>query len=416
MKRSRLVHVLPFGLLIAYLLAGCTARVPAGSPSSVALASDVTAVSTAETVPSATVTSVLRRTAVPADLAGVWSTTTAAIRPSVTLTLPATATAAVTALATPTPLAPSITLAQSSNLRAGPGTNYPVVGGTHAGDVLIILARDTAGDWWQVPGGWVFAGLGQANVPAARVPVATNIPPAPTAIRTPSPAPPATPTRQSAVISTALPAPAQVDTVILGQDTQYPVRAQRVIGWGYELVDASEQYDLVVHRDVYGVMAHKAWESLFSRHPRGIRITLIDPIRLDDCRRSWGSNPALAPIPLAHRNRGRCDDLVLPGGFGDGEGGGIAMGCAWDDPDSPVHVESDPEECFIAVLSPGPHLTDITVTASVVGYNWVKAGMSSQMTPDLAASPFSPLLGQAYREGDQWRWRDPYLEVAATPR
>jgi hypothetical protein len=186
--------------------------------------------------------------------------------------------------------------------------------------------------------------------------------------------------------------PALVDTVVLGQDTKYPVRARRVIGWGYELVDASDQYDLIVHRDVYGVMAHKAWDSLFQCHQHGIRITLIDPIRLDECRRSWGSNPALAPIPLSHRNRGRCDDLVLPGGFGDGRGAAIAVGCAWDDPDTPIRVPVDPEKCYLTVLSSGPNLTDITVTASVVGYNWVKAGMSSQMTPDLAASPFSPLL------------------------
>jgi hypothetical protein len=318
-----------------------------------------------------------------------------------------------TATATATPVVPAITLNQTSNLRAGPGTNYPVVGAVHAGEVLRILARDPGGNWWHVPSGWVFAALGTASEAADQVPVAGNIPPAPSPTRTPAPLSSATPTQPTTAVPTSSPALAQLDTVVLGQETKYPVRTRRVIGWGYELVDASNQYDLIVHRDVYGVMAHKTWDSLFQRHQRGIRITLIDPIRLDECQRSWGSNPALAPMPLSHRNRGRCDDLVLPGGFGDGQGAGIAVGCAWDDSDSPVHVQTDPEECFIAVLSPGPHLTDITVTASVVGYNWMKAATSSQMTPDLAAAPFSPLLGQAYREGDQWRWRDPYLEIVA---
>ena len=32
-------------------------------------------------------------------------------------------------------------------------------------------------------------------------------------------------------------------------------------------------------------------------------------------------------------------------------------------------------------------------------------------TPDFSRPPFTPPLGEAYCEGDQWRWRMPYLEV-----
>ena len=35
--------------------------------------------------------------------------------------------------------------------------------------------------------------------------------------------------------------------------------------------------------------------------------------------------------------------------------------------------------------------------------------------PDFGRPPFTPLLGEAYREGDQWRWREPYLEVEKRP-
>ena len=413
MQRSHFVNVLLFGLIQACLLAGCAPQVTPGPTGGARLEPAVAASATRPaTVPAFTSNPTPTTEAIVTAAGQKIPASATALSASATATrtsLPPTATA--TAVAAQTPVVPSIRLDQASNLRAGPGTSYPIVGTARAGEVLMILARDPAGNWWQVQGGWVCAALGLATVSDAQLPVASNIPPAPSPTRTPSPAPAATATQTATTVPTALPSPGIVDTVVLGQETKYPVRARSVIGWGYELVDASDQYDLIVHRDVYGVMAHKAWDSLFQRHQHGIRITLIDPIRLDECRRFWGSNPALAPIPLSHRNRGRCDDLVLPGGFGDGQGAGIAVGCTWDDPDSPVHVQTDPEECFIAVVSPGPHLTDISVTASVVGYNWVKAGSSSQMTPDLAAEPFSPLLGQAYREGDQWRWRDPYLEV-----
>jgi len=32
-------------------------------------------------------------------------------------------------------------------------------------------------------------------------------------------------------------------------------------------------------------------------------------------------------------------------------------------------------------------------------------------TPDFSQHPFMPLLGEAYCEADQWRWRQSYLEV-----
>jgi len=39
---------------------------------------------------------------------------------------------------------------KSANLRQGPGTNYAVVGGAEAGDVLELLGRNEAGDWLYV--------------------------------------------------------------------------------------------------------------------------------------------------------------------------------------------------------------------------------------------------------------------------
>lgn len=45
-------------------------------------------------------------------------------------------------------------------LRQGPGTNYAVVGGTTAGQELEIVAKNAAGDWYQLADGrWIFAAL-----------------------------------------------------------------------------------------------------------------------------------------------------------------------------------------------------------------------------------------------------------------
>lgn len=72
-----------------------------------------------------------------------------------------------------------------ANLRAGPGTNYPRIGGAKAGQVIEIVARNPAGDWYQLTSGaWIFGNLVE-NAP--NVPVVTNIPTPPGA--TPGPVP-----------------------------------------------------------------------------------------------------------------------------------------------------------------------------------------------------------------------------------
>ena len=69
-----------------------------------------------------------------------------------------------------------------------------------------------------------------------------------------------------------------------------------------------------------------------------------------------------------------------------------------------------PQECFITITADGPHVTDAVVAATITAQNMLVAGYADR-TPDFSRPPFTPLLGEAYREGDQWRWRIPYLEV-----
>jgi hypothetical protein len=58
---------------------------------------------------------------------------------------------------------------RNANLRQGPGTTYPIVGGVTAGQALDIVARNEAGDWYQLADGrWIFAALVD-GAPAAGV-------------------------------------------------------------------------------------------------------------------------------------------------------------------------------------------------------------------------------------------------------
>lgn len=62
------------------------------------------------------------------------------------------------------PLSPAatgnVTVKRNANLRQGPGTSYAIVGGVTAGQTLEIVARNAAGDWYQLADGkWIFAAL-----------------------------------------------------------------------------------------------------------------------------------------------------------------------------------------------------------------------------------------------------------------
>lgn len=61
---------------------------------------------------------------------------------------------------TPTSRASGPSASANANLRAGPGTNYDVVGGVAAGDALDIIGRNEAGDWYKLTdGSWIAAFL-----------------------------------------------------------------------------------------------------------------------------------------------------------------------------------------------------------------------------------------------------------------
>ncbi len=97
-------------------------------------------------------------------------------------------------LQTPTP-APQSKVNSGANLRGGPGTTFPVIGGLPAGSLVEVKSRTESGDWLQLASGaWIAAFLID-NAPS-RLPIATNIPVLPTPTFTPVPVVTPTPTTQ----------------------------------------------------------------------------------------------------------------------------------------------------------------------------------------------------------------------------
>ncbi len=115
---------------------------------------------------------------------------------------------------TPVPVAAAgATANRSANLRGGPGTSYPIVGGVTSGQVLEIVGRNQAGDWYQLASGaWIAAFLvnnAPSNLPVAAEPAAPA--PTPTAVvvePVPVAPPPAAPTPTPVPQQVEPPAPA----------------------------------------------------------------------------------------------------------------------------------------------------------------------------------------------------------------
>lgn len=103
--------------------------------------------------------------------------------PRPTATPPPTATPLPTATPVPTPAPVTARTNGAVNVRAGPGTAYPILGQAPTGTTFVIQGQNSAGTWWQVcclgeKSGWVLAELLAAAGPV-NAPVITDIPPPP---------------------------------------------------------------------------------------------------------------------------------------------------------------------------------------------------------------------------------------------
>lgn len=86
---------------------------------------------------------------------------------------------AATTTPIPTDVPIGATALDVANLRGGPSTEFPIVGSTVAGQPLVIVARNPAGDWYQLgDGSWIAAFLvvgAPSDVAVVDVPVSAPV-------------------------------------------------------------------------------------------------------------------------------------------------------------------------------------------------------------------------------------------------
>ena len=198
-------------LTLLLILSGCGFSFgPAGpEPTAAAPTSEPRAL-----VPTFTPSPVAPPTATPAPLPP--TDTPAPAEPAVEPTpeTPPTATAA--------PQAKLIVNNQAVNARSGPGTTYGLVGSAEANQTFDIVAKNPAGDWWQVccingQQAWIFGQLARTEN-ADAVAVAADIPAPPVVAVQPTPPPAAPPAAPTPVPQVAAPPPSSDPCAGIGDD------------------------------------------------------------------------------------------------------------------------------------------------------------------------------------------------------
>ncbi len=143
----------------------------------------------------------------------------------------------------PTPLAITFRVRAQSNVRAGPGTNYGIVGSQQEGDTVRPIARTSDGQWLELgPGWWIFASLVEGDL--SSLPINRNV----TVVQIADSAPTSTPTPVAEQIQ-PLPSPTLRVDLILPAVLEVRVRVESEV-WagpdtGYEPVGSQQEGDTV---------------------------------------------------------------------------------------------------------------------------------------------------------------------------
>lgn len=288
---------------------------------------------------------------------------------------------------------PAVTVLRAANLRGGPGTAYPIIGGARPQQTLAVTGR--ANGWYQVRAGgrpaWIAGFLVTPNAAARQAPVVMSLPARPPA------------KAQVAAQGAAQPLP---ELVVLGADTVYPVRAQLVRGWHYEFVDRSTGYDIVVQRDVFGMLSNQIAQDNYRRQRAPaplpdyvLRIVLVDAQRHPDpaCA-GWGwvgdRNTTLGDPLGLNQQPCRVQHALWPNG--DGQGATLLVGSHYDGN-------------TVAVGAYGPTGADWSTTYFAESITW-PGHLGPADRPDFTLPLYAP-LGQAHKEAGRWVWVDPFVQI-----
>ena len=200
----RRTHNLLLILVAAFTLTGCRSLAPrmAGPQftgeivASAAIAGGAPATEvmiTPTRVASATSTPTASPTYTMSSTASIQPTATPSATASASPTQPApTTTPAPTVTPTPaataTPEPPAVMVESAANVRSGPSTAYPIIGGVRVGQRLPVIGQ--YGDWWQITltgrTGWIWGALVTPNAAAQQAPQVKDLPPLPPTL-TPAP-------------------------------------------------------------------------------------------------------------------------------------------------------------------------------------------------------------------------------------
>ncbi len=399
-------------ILVAVALAACLPGSAQVARNEVAVEAGAEETSTAIAAPTFTPTSAAPLPAATAPMVIQRPTLMAPTRtlaPTATVTPTATDTP-VSPTYTPTPEGPAVVVWANANVRSGPGTAYPIIGGARAGDRLSVTGRFS--EWWQVAlagrTGWIWGALVAPNAAAAQAPEVTDIPSPP-----PSPTsrpPTVAPTAALPPLGSSAPLP---DLVVLGPETQYPVRARVVRGWDYEFVDLSAAYDIVIYRDVFGMLAHQIDDDNIRRYYPNkrrlgangpIRVTLVDAQPHPDAGcPGWGWAPERETYtrdPLGLMQNGCLVQHSLRP-TGDGHSA-LLVGWSYGAGNT------------VAVGAYGPTGADWSTTYFAELIVW-PASLGPADRPDFSQPLYQP-LGAAHKEDGRWVWQDAFVQIVPVGR
>ena len=177
-------------------------------------------------------------------------------------------------------------------------------------------------------------------------------------------------------------------------------------------MDLSSQYDIVVYRDVFGMLAHQIDDENVRRYGRQsrfarsgpIRITLVDPQPHPDpdCP-GWGWAPDrdtfVDPYGITQEPC-RVEHSLFP--QGDGAGTTLLIGWGYN------------AGTTLAIGTAGPRLGDASTSFFAEALPW-PGNLGPADRPDFSQSLYGP-LGAAHKEDGRWVWEGAFAEIApATP-
>ncbi len=187
------------------------------------------------------------------------------------------------------------------------------------------------------------------------------------------------------------------------------MRARVVRGWDYEFVDLSAAYDIVVYRDVFGMLAHQIDDDNIRRYYPNkrrlgangpLRVTLVDAQPHPDAGcPGWGwaaERETYTSDPLGMMQNGcLVQHSLRPSG--DGHGAGLLIGWSYGAGNT------------VAVGAYGPTGADWSTTYFAELIVW-PANLGPADRPDFSQPLYQP-LGAAHKEDGRWVWQDPFAEV-----